>query len=515
MQQAAQTSGNTFAVDKVRPAKRRRAVQKAHAALRERLGSIESCSDYHGDVLRDVDYQPLLAAVYTAFSEHRPLTLTPDAVWLTIAQGVAHHMAVEGERLRSRFVAHGGRLALTFECDGWVAGSPENPWTEAFTSWASQIRDHIGPAMHDALVCDFTTSGPVEVAASHVVMMDVFERYFRYVLVCVCGIPTVTLEGTPADWERLAAKVEALNDFDMEWWLAHLRPICAQFVRASRGDVDLGHWRGICKRRDEYGGDIINGWVARLFPYLRAYVDGPCTERNPIFETGKGFQTLDAPGGLSRVPFVWKDSASGRSRAMEAVAGLVGVAQDEGTGALRPKVGWAVRAADPVDALMPRVSAEHVTRPPDRGANEERAWRNVTPAELDAFYYHTDGADLFGAGDAAACRILPRGEFAALGTGAWYRFARVADGTWLAINVLHDVTAPPDQRQAKGAFGDAYHPICVVRDPKSEPGGASLVIAMSFADFLARMLDAGPLLYWTLPTFSGHGVAAAYKRPIY
>ncbi|MCH5376865.1 MAG: DUF4419 domain-containing protein [Planctomycetes bacterium] len=27
--------------------------------------------------------------------------LSPDAVWLTIAQGVAHHMTLEGERLRA------------------------------------------------------------------------------------------------------------------------------------------------------------------------------------------------------------------------------------------------------------------------------------------------------------------------------------------------------------------------------------------------------------------------------
>ena len=48
--------------------------------------------------------QPLLAAVYAAFSQHRPLVLTPDAVWITIAQGVAHQMAIHGERLRPGFV---------------------------------------------------------------------------------------------------------------------------------------------------------------------------------------------------------------------------------------------------------------------------------------------------------------------------------------------------------------------------------------------------------------------------
>ena len=37
-------------------------------------------------------------------------------------------------------------------------------------------------------------------------LMDVFERYFHYVVYCVCGIPAVTLEGTPTkldDFEDL------------------------------------------------------------------------------------------------------------------------------------------------------------------------------------------------------------------------------------------------------------------------------------------------------------------------
>ena len=56
-----------------------------------------------------------------------------------------------------------------------------------------------------------------------------------------------TLEGTPADWERLRDKAAALDVFDLGWWLDHLLPICDQFVRASCGAMDLDHWRAICK----------------------------------------------------------------------------------------------------------------------------------------------------------------------------------------------------------------------------------------------------------------------------
>src|SRR5262249_35480796 len=154
-------------VDEVTPATTPLPELRSHEALKRALGGeIESCCDYHATVIKGVDYQPLLAAVYTAFSQHRPLVLTPDAVWITIAQGVAHHMAIHGERLRPGFVAHRDKLNLVFECRDWVDRSPENPWPEAFASWSGQIREHIGVGMHDLLICDFSTSGPVERAAS-------------------------------------------------------------------------------------------------------------------------------------------------------------------------------------------------------------------------------------------------------------------------------------------------------------------------------------------------------------
>jgi hypothetical protein len=134
---------------------------RSFEALKYTLGGeIESCCDYHGTVVKDVDYQPLLAAVYTAFCQHRPLLLTPDAVWITVAQGVAHHMAIHGERLRPGFVAHRDKLNLVFECRDWVDRSPENPWPEAFASWATQIREHVGPHVHDCLICTSARAVP-------------------------------------------------------------------------------------------------------------------------------------------------------------------------------------------------------------------------------------------------------------------------------------------------------------------------------------------------------------------
>ncbi len=520
--------GITFAVDAVTPAAAPLPVCRTHEALRATLGDFESCSDYHGAVVRKVYGHPLLAAVHLAFSEHRPLVLTPDAVWITIAQGVAHHMTVHGERLRSRFVTHPGKLDLVFECRDWVEGSPENPWPDAFASWASQIRDHVGAGVHDTLLCDFSTSGPVERAASRIVILDVFERYFHYLLYCICGIPAVTLTGTPADWQRLADKAAALAVFDLDWWLEHLRPVCAQFVRASRGDVDPGHWQAIYKPRRTYGGDVINGWIAKLFPYIRPFVGGPCSRRNPIFETGEGFQSLVAPGGLSQVPFTWRDLRTGRGRRMEAVGGLLGVAQDADTLALRPTVGWVVRAAPKLDVLLERLAAEHTTFAGRRGEGGSGG-----PEDLEAFYHRTDGAELFGRGASAAYRIVPAAEREPLDWGEhperrhscgpggriWHRLAWLADGSWLAMNLdanIHNAVARDpalyeryhEEQRRHHCFG----PVCHGSARTQGRPGENPVVALSFTELLERLLDSGGRPFWLDSPFTGYGDAEAFTR---
>lgn len=526
------TSAITFAVDQVEPATTLLKDCRAHEAIRSMLDSdIESCSDYHGSVVADIDYQPLLAAVYTAFSQHRPLVLTPDAVWITIAQGIAHHMAIHGERLRSRFVSHQGQLELTYEVTDWIEGSPENPWPDAFAAWSGQIRDHVGSVVHDALACDFTTSGPIERAVGDIVMMDVFQRYFHYVLVCICGIPAVTLEGTPAGWERLRDKTQALRSFEIDWWLDHLLPICDEFVRASRGDIDLVHWQGICKLRDEYGGDVVNGWVCKLFPYLREYWGGPCTLRNPVFESGEGMQTSSAPPGLSRVPFTWKNRMTGRERAMEPIGGLTGIKQEPHTLALRPKIGWAVREAPRMSVLLKRLKTEkeHATSQPavaacaglNRGPYK---MMEMLPPELGEFYDQTDGAALFRGWLGQGFRIVPLLDVQPVercdtqgrlvhprgGGGQWYRLVDCDDGSCLAINPFPKRDALPAGVAGRSRH-DSFAPVCHCPRRRRGELGRTPVVALSFAELLDRMLASGGKRFWT-ESSPDYGDASRYTR---
>jgi hypothetical protein len=274
-------------------------------------------------------------------------------IWLLVAQGTAAHVNANAERLRPRFVSHAGRRELYVERADFVLGSPENPWPEAFADFSALLAAQVGPKTHEFFVPSFSTTGPTERAAFEVTLLDAMRAYFRYEMRFVCGIPEITLEGTPDDWRELASRADQLGDFELGRWRDALRPILRQFVRASEGDVDVRFWRSIYLRtpptcdfsRHSHLPEV-TGWVTSFFPYLRD-AEGQPTPAPWMTPRGGpwGFAPSQLSGGLSVAPF--RLHAGGEEREMEFMAGFLGVAQDPRTLALRPEIGWAVRQAPP------------------------------------------------------------------------------------------------------------------------------------------------------------------------
>jgi len=141
---------------------------------------------------------PLVLAVHLAFAEHRPLVLTPDAIWLCIAQGLATHIELHAEALRSRLVRHTGKLNLDVRRDDFVLGDPNNDWPAAVDGLVAQIRDHIG-GRANLFLADFSTTTPFDRTASQIALMGAMRDYFSYSVSTMCGIPEITLTGTPED----------------------------------------------------------------------------------------------------------------------------------------------------------------------------------------------------------------------------------------------------------------------------------------------------------------------------
>lgn len=145
----------------------------------------------------------LARAVHMSFYEHIPLSLTPDAIWQTILCGLSIHISENAEKLRSKFVAHQGKEKLVHIDLGFDPLDPRAPWAGVIASFASLLSDKIGAEKATWAEGRFTTSTPVTLTCNKIALMDAMSSYFEYFMVCGCGIPSVTLKGTKADWESL------------------------------------------------------------------------------------------------------------------------------------------------------------------------------------------------------------------------------------------------------------------------------------------------------------------------
>lgn len=158
----------------------------------------------------------------------------------------------------------------------------------------------------------------------------------------VCGIPEITLEGTPGDWKKVLNKARKLKEYGLEWWISELEPLLEEFVKASKGEVDKAFWRNMFKyhSQEKYGApEIIDGWIVKFFPYDK---DG---KRNNL-ERLEGRDCL--PSEIVKVDLKFLEVRDGEAveTPLELWAGFVGLEQNKDNFALRPRIGWMVRKKD-------------------------------------------------------------------------------------------------------------------------------------------------------------------------
>ncbi|MDJ1184636.1 DUF4419 domain-containing protein [Roseofilum casamattae] len=376
----------SFAVDDVEPAPKPLPTASAKSQLEEQLGKplfafshddrFETVSAKYNHPLAH-GIHPLAFAVHLAFSEHRPLLLTPDIIWLTIAQGFSHHINNHAEQFRDRFVSHSGKETLKIE----VLSIPETAeqWSNSVREWTLLLRDRVGADLYHLLECNFSTTTPNSLTASRIVMMDVFRQYFDYRMVCICGIPKITLLGTVEDWQSICDRVRAIAEYDLSWWTDRLLPICEEFVNTASGQPSLSFWQQIYKPQDAYGGDVITGWLAELFPYLLDDMTKAPTRKNYILNIERSNLTIhdgispdSLPLGLSQVPF--KIALGKQEFALELLAGFIGVYQHPDEGTLSAEIGWSVQERNQLQKLLEKIEREHTTEEP-------MDWSNFSPGQ--------------------------------------------------------------------------------------------------------------------------------------
>lgn len=110
-----------------------------------------------------------------------------------------------------------------------------------------------------------------------------------------CGIPSITLEGTRDDWERVLKRIDRLYDLGDEpsAWANMLRPILGRFVSAFDGEPDVEFWKHVVYRDQPMcGRDDMSGWLTAfcVWSHEGTWKAGPL---EPLLAISKGVQSGD------------------------------------------------------------------------------------------------------------------------------------------------------------------------------------------------------------------------------
>jgi hypothetical protein len=305
---------------------------------------IESAASVAGKLVQRDFANPFVNAAHIAFEDHYPLILSPDAVWLVIAQGFGHHINMNPEELRPHFVNHEGKQLIKVVRNNFVKGNPNNDWQGCFGEFSDKLSNYIGKK-RDLFVSNFSTTGVVEKAASEVVLMSAMKNYFKFQLMTKCGIPEISLTGTVEDWKNIRTRAQVLSEYKCEWWIDQLIPSLDHFVSMAEGNPNIEYWDNFYKSSGGSGGPYVNGWINTFFPYVEGYngdmkVNDYCKNWNNG-GWGGGPSPDNFTNGISTVPFKWQYHDTIYD--MEFGAGFVGVSQDETTLEVTPSIGWIVK----------------------------------------------------------------------------------------------------------------------------------------------------------------------------
>ncbi len=322
-------------------------------------------------------YQSFFNGMYAAYADHRPFVLSPDMIWLLISQGFARHVAANAQTLRSSIVNFDGKMTLIVRNDLVRLDSPAGEWEKVFPEFTKQLSKNTSNDLVNLLSSDFSTTTPVERIASQITIMEAMEPYFEYVVMrLVCGIPVITLKGTPEDWQKIYDKTKQLGAYDLAWWTNELEPILKEFVNASKGNVNVAFWKNMFKyhTQEKYGApNIIDGWIVAFYPYDKLgrrnnlkQLEGGDNLPEELVKVDLNYVEIDKKGKSTSTP-------------LELWAGFIGLDQRASDFTLTPVIGWMIRKKETKDSGLTN-QFERTMK--DNGGSELNIRAKEIPAEL-------------------------------------------------------------------------------------------------------------------------------------
>lgn len=281
-----------------------------------------------------------------AWAQHQHLVLRPDEIWFEVLVQMNYYMSKNAEEIRHLFVDFTEKQEITIFA---------NNWQNVIEGFSREIAKRVKMKwLLDWVTPEFSTSDTNDKMTATVLMMGLVQRYFSFAGGITCGIPSVTLLGNKADWERLMAKLDRLPEFGQEPadFSRMLKPIFGMFIKSfdAPGSEEVkAFWKQIVRADRGFAcgmGPIeysVSGWIQGFMHWredgrLRTPRDEENKRQNEaLTDYDKNVVTVGGvryfPDGMERLvvgyakaPFTMLDYPStGQKTAAYLLAGNIGI----------------------------------------------------------------------------------------------------------------------------------------------------------------------------------------------
>lgn len=298
----------------------------------------------------------LIQTLQECYDIHRPLLLSPDAIWLAICQGVSLHINENYKSLEKTVFTADKPKKLVVRNDS-LSFSPRH-WSAFVDTLSNKTRQYTRQDFYSFFVPQFSTTTGIEKTAYQITLLESYKKGFEYIGESGCGIPSITITGTKEDWQAIQSKLEMLYGLGLNEWADNLKPIIQQFIDVFDGKMDKNHWNSIYKNASEYNGFYISGWIIKFFPYTKSLdpkgvydeKTGETRVKEIIspnkFMSGSRYElstlsTDNFPSGVAKIDVLWNDFFKNQSHKIELYAGFFAIKQYPDK-TLEPFISWAV-----------------------------------------------------------------------------------------------------------------------------------------------------------------------------
>ena len=294
----------------------------------------------------------LFRGLMEAYANHYPIKISPDMLLILFLQGYSRFMENHSEQLRNVYVNFENQKTITVAREGMTPETAKpKDWRDIIDELTKNISGEIGENIISNLKSNFTTTNPVTLTTSQISIMSAMKQYFKYeVIMCVCGISSITLEGSLEDWEKIKAKFEFFSkkEFGLNPWIKSLIPIIDKIIETKSYynknktiTEELRYfWKDIIrvKRGDVYEPDVIDGWIIKFVPNVSG-------ENPTIYERLKNHEI---PDQIISCPLKIKLINGNQEIEYDCslASGFYGIIQDKTTYNIKPVIGYALVVED-------------------------------------------------------------------------------------------------------------------------------------------------------------------------